>query len=98
MKKLSLVVALGGLLALPAFAQYPAGTPDKDRAAQPSTMGNPTPQEEVKTRKDAQGRTVTEDGRLVKPQPQKGEASTDPARHSAPGGLDDPSTDAGKLD
>jgi hypothetical protein len=89
---------LSALIALPALAQFPAGTPRDDTGSRPSTMGNPTPQEKVETRKDHQGRTVTEDGRLVVPQPGREESSTDPTRHSAPGGPDDTSTDAGKLE
>ncbi|MBU2014070.1 MAG: hypothetical protein KJ595_17980 [Gammaproteobacteria bacterium] len=98
MKKTMLTAILSGLVALPAMAQFPAGTPRDDTGSRPSTMGNPTPQEEVETRQDDQGRTVTKDGRLVAPQPGSEEKSTDPNRHSAPGGADDSSTDAGKLE
>ncbi|WP_278390180.1 hypothetical protein [Stutzerimonas kunmingensis] len=96
MKKTMLTAILSGLVALPAMAQFPAGT--DDTGSRPSTMGNPTPQEEVETRQDDQGRTVIKDGRLVAPQPGSEEKSTDPNRHSAPGGADDSSTDAGKLE
>lgn len=98
MKKTMLTAILSGLVALPAMAQFPAGTPRDDTSSRPSTMGNPTPQEEVETRQDDQGRTVTKDGRLVAPQPGSEEESTDPNRHSAPDGADDSSTDGGKLD
>jgi len=100
MQKSSLALVLAGVLTMPALAQYPAGTPGDDRASPPSTMGNPTPHEEVETRKDEQGRTVTEDGRpVVTPKhDREAEPSTDPTRHSAPGGHDDPSTSAGELD
>lgn len=98
MKTLLLTAILGAVLAAPALAQFPAGTPRDDTGSRPSPMGNPTPQEEVETRKDHQGRTVTEDGRPVAPQPDRDERSTDPDRHSAPGGPNDPSTDAGKLE
>ncbi|WP_278396192.1 hypothetical protein [Stutzerimonas kunmingensis] len=97
MKKSMLTAILSGLVALPAMAQFPAGTPRDDTGSRPSTMGNPTPQEEVETRQDDQGRTVTEDGRLVAPQPGE-DKSTDPNRHSEPGGPHDSSTDAGKLE
>jgi hypothetical protein len=98
MKRLMLAATLSALFATPSMAQFPAGTPRDDAGSRPSPMGNPTPQEEVETRKDHQGRTVTEDGRLVAPQPDSDEDSTDPARHSAPGGPNDTSTDAGKLE
>src|SRR5690606_20570422 len=85
MKRLMLTAILSALIATPAMAQFPAGTPRDDTGSRPSPMGNPTPQEEVETRKDHEGRTVTEDGRPVAPQPDE-ENSTDPTRHSAPGG------------
>jgi len=97
MNKLLLATLLSALVVTPAVAQFPAGTPRDDTGSRPSPMGNPTSQEKVETRKDQQGRTVTEDGRLVVPQPGE-EKSTDPARHSAPGGPNDTSTDAGKLE
>ncbi|MBE7377114.1 hypothetical protein [Pseudomonas lopnurensis] len=97
MKRLVLTVALSGLIALPAMAQFPAGTPEDDQGSAPSPMGNPTPQEEVETRKDHKGRTVTDDGRPVAPTNDEQE-STDPTRHSAPGGPNDPSTDPGTLE
>ncbi|MCD1610424.1 hypothetical protein [Stutzerimonas kunmingensis] len=97
MKKTMLTAILSAMVALPAMAQFPAGTPRDDTGSRPSPMGNPTPQEEVETRQDDQGRTVTEDGRLVAPQPGE-DKSTDPNRHSEPGGPHDSSTDAGKLE
>lgn len=98
MSRLALTFALSGLLAMPAFAQYPAGTAGDDRGSPPSSMGNPTPQEEVKTHTDEQGRTVTEDGRpVVNPQRHE-DGSTDSTRHADPGGPKDSSTDAGKLE
>lgn len=98
MKRLMLTAILSALIATPALAQWPAGTPRDDTGSRPSPMGNPTPQEEVETRKDHKGRTVTEDGRPVAPVGDKDEKSTDPNRHSAPGGPNDTSTDAGKVE
>lgn len=98
MKRLLLTAILNALVAAPAIAQFPAGTPRDGTGSRPSTMGNPTPQEEVETRTDEQGRTVTEDGRPVAPPMGEDENSTDPNRHSAPGGPNDTSTDAGKLE
>lgn len=98
MKRLLLSAMLSAMVAAPAMAQFPAGTPRDDTGSRPSPMGNPTPQEEVETRKDHKGRTVTEDDQLVAPQPGSEEPSTDPDRHSAPGGPNGTSTDAGKLE
>jgi len=98
MKRLMLTSILSALVALPVMAQFPAGTPRDDTGSRPSTMGNPTPQEEVETRKDHEGRTVIEDGRPVAPATGEDEKSTDPTRHSTPGGPNDTSTDAGKLE
>lgn len=98
MKKSILIIALTTLVAAPAFAQYPAGTPEDRQGAQPSTMGNPTPQETLETQKDHKGRTVTEDGHIV-PNPDDAEAdSKDPTRHSSPGGVSDPAADPGTLE
>lgn len=97
MKSLMLTAMLSALVAVPALAQFPAGTPRDDTGSRPSPMGNPTPQEEVETRKDYKGRTVTEDGQPVAPRMGE-EGSTDPTRHSAPGGPNDTSTDAGKVE
>lgn len=94
------------LMASSAFAQWPAGTPEDERGASPSTMGNPTPQETLDTHKDSQGRTVTEDGDLVseppateaEADPEADDASLDPGRHSGQGGPTDPASDPGTLE
>lgn len=101
-------LVFASLMASSAFAQWPAGTPEDDRGASPSPMGNPTPQETLDTHKDSQGRTVTEDGDLVSEPPKterEGEtasdvddASVNPGQHSGHGGPTDPSTDPGALE
>lgn len=69
MKKAAILMMLIGLLTQPAFAQWPAGTPAKDAGPQSSPMGNPAPQEEMKTHRNEKGELVTEDGRQVKGMP-----------------------------
>lgn len=100
-------LVFASLMASSAFAQWPAGTPEDDRGASPSTMGNPTPQETLDTHKDSLGRTVTEDGDLVSepPETERGgdtsdvdDASVNPDRHSGHGGTTDPSSDPGALE
>jgi hypothetical protein len=56
--------------ALPAIAQWPAGTPRDDTGARPSPMGNPTPMEKLETHRNEQGQIVTDDGRVVKGMPE----------------------------
>jgi len=101
MKKSILIIALSTLVAAPAFAQHPAGTPEDREGSSSSTMGNPAPQETVETQKDHKGRTVTEDGRPVA-QPDNGDDgdadSKDPTRHTSPGGVSDPASDPGSLE
>jgi len=60
------LAALFSLCASTAFAQFPAGTPRDDTGSRPSQMGNPTPQEEMKTYRNEKGELVIEDGRKVK--------------------------------
>lgn len=57
-----LISIFASVVASSAFAQWPAGTPEDEKGARPSPMGNPTPQETLETHKNNQGRTVTEDG------------------------------------
>jgi hypothetical protein len=62
-------IALAALLCLgaaSASAQFPAGTPRDDTGSRPSQMGNPTPQEEMKTYRNEKGELIIEDGRKVK--------------------------------
>lgn len=60
------LAALVSLCASTAFAQYPAGTPRDDKGSRPSQMGNPPPQEEMKTYRNEKGELVIEDGGKVK--------------------------------
>ncbi len=99
-------LVFASLMATSAFAQWPAGTPEDERGARPSPMGNPTPQETLDTHKDSQGRTVTEDGDPVaKPPKTEGESdpevqdpSVSPGRHSSHGGPTDSASDPGNLE
>lgn len=100
------IFLFASLMTTSAFAQWPAGTPEEERGARPSPMGNPTPQETLDTHKDSQGRTVTEDGDLVATPPNtEGESDPDvkdssvnPGRHSSHGGPTDPASDPGSLE
>ncbi len=106
MKKVIAAVALTGVFTGAAFAQWPAGTPESERGARPSPMGNPTPQEEVETRTDSQGRTVTEDGKPVKTlkgseadvDESADDPSVEPGRHSSHGGPTDSASDPGEIE
>lgn len=99
-------LVFASLMASSAFAQWPAGTPEDERGARPSPMGNPTPQETLDTHRDSQGRTVTEDGDFVsEPPATEGEADQDaddasvnPGRHSSHGGPTDSASDPGTLE
>ncbi len=101
-----MALIFASLMASSAFAQWPAGTPESEKGARPSPMGNPTPQETLDTHKDSQGRTVTEDGDLVATPPAtEGESdpgvddrSVQPGRHSSHGGPTDPASDPGELE
>jgi len=101
-----MTLVFASLVATAAFAQWPAGTPEEERGARPSPMGNPTPQETLDTHKDSQGRTVTEDGDPVATPPEtEGESDPDvqdpsvnPGRHSGHGGPTDPASDPGTLE
>ena len=93
------VLALASLMASSsAFAQWPAGTPEDQRGAMPSPMGNPTPQESVETKRDRDGRLVTEDGAPVTNMESETTPSHSPDRHSSPGGPTDPASDPGTLE
>ncbi|MCF7202500.1 hypothetical protein [Pseudomonas oligotrophica] len=99
MKRLILTLALSTVVALPAAAQWPAGTPRDDQGSPPSPSGNPAPQEEVETRRDHQGRLVTEDGKPVRNGTEEdADSSEQPDRHSAPGGPNDDSTSPGSIE
>jgi hypothetical protein len=101
-----LTLIFASAIASSAFAQWPAGTPEEEKGARPSPMGNPTPQETLETHKDSQGRTVTEDGDLVATPPAtEGESDPDvkdpsvqPGRHSSHGGPTDSASDPGSLE
>ena len=90
--------ALGAVLSLPAHAQAPAGTPGDGRGSISSPSGNPGPQEEVETRRNADGEVETLDGRPVNTRDgnmtNDGERDDSP-EHSSPGGPTDGGTDPG---
>ncbi|TLX61631.1 hypothetical protein DN820_20295 [Stutzerimonas nosocomialis] len=100
MKKLTASLLVSCLLTVPAvtFAQWPAGTPESERGAMPSTQGNPAPQEEVETRVDSQGRTVIEDGREVRGAGEAAGQAEQGGRHSGDGGITDSSSDPGQIE
>ncbi len=54
------------LLAIPALAQWPAGTPEERQGSYPSPTGNPAPMEEMEVHRSEDGRWVTEEGYEVK--------------------------------
>ncbi|MCQ4316015.1 hypothetical protein EA797_14615 [Stutzerimonas zhaodongensis] len=105
MKSITTLI-FASLVATSAFAQWPAGTPESEKGARPSPMGNPAPQETLDTHKDSQGRTVTEDGDLVATPPEtEGESdpevedrSVQPGRHSSHGGPTDTASDPGSIE
>lgn len=93
------ILTLTCLMVAPAaFAQWPAGTPEEKRGSPPSTMGNPTPQENLETQRDEEGRLKTEDGLPVKTLREENDPSLAPDRHSSPGGPSDPGSDPGTLE
>ncbi|KJH81908.1 hypothetical protein MCB86_00350 [Pseudomonas sp. KSR10] len=106
MNLIKILLLASAMASLPAFAQWPAGTPEEEKGARPSPMGNPTPQETLETHKDSKGRTVTEDGDVVSTPPKtEGESDPDvkdssvsPGRHSSHGGPTDPASDPGSLE
>ncbi|MGN2624310.1 hypothetical protein ACTCUN_14090 [Stutzerimonas balearica] len=99
MNRVVLTFALTALVALPAAAQWPAGTPRDDQGSRPSPMGNPTPQQEVETHRDDQGRVVTEDGKPVRSGAgADAEASERSTRHDGKGGPHDESTSSGSVE
>ncbi|AHL75659.1 hypothetical protein CH92_11300 [Stutzerimonas stutzeri] len=106
MKSITTLVLASLMASSPVFAQWPAGTPEDEKGARPSPMGNPTPQETLETHKDSKGRTVTEDGDVVSTPPKtEGESDPDvndssvnPDRHSSHGGPTDPASDPGTLE
>lgn len=99
MNRVVLTFALTALVALSAAAQWPAGTPRDDQGSRPSPMGNPTPQQEVETHRDDQGRVVTEDGKPVRSGAgADAEASERSTRHDDQGGPHDESTSSGAVE
>lgn len=99
MNRVVLTFALTALVALSAAAQWPAGTPRDDQGSRPSPMGNPTPQQEVETHRDDQGRVVTEDGKPVRSGAgADAEASERSTRHDDKGGPHDESTSSGSVE
>jgi len=101
MNRSLLTLSLAVLLAATqqAAAQWPAGTPRQDTGSRPSPMGNPTPQQEVETHRDDQGRVVTEDGKPVRSGAgADAEASERSTRHDDQGGPHDESTSSGSVE
>lgn len=99
MNRVVLTFALNALVALPAAAQWPAGTSRDDQGSRPSPMGNPTPQQDVETHRDDQGRVVTEDGKPVRSGAgADAEASERSTRHDDKGGPHDESTSSGSVE
>lgn len=91
-------VLLASIISAPAFAQWPAGTPENSDASRPSPMGTPTPQQELDTHVNSRGEVVTEDGDKVRIMPNSEMKPGMSTEHSGPGGPLDESTDAGTLE
>lgn len=84
-----------------AQAQAPAGSPDNDEGSASSPSGSPGMQEEIRTKRNPEGRVTTEDGHPVNTR--DGNHTNDGKRdgspeHSSPGGPTDPGSDPGELD
>lgn len=93
-----LLGALCAAFSFSAQAQPPAGTPGDGRGSVSSPSGNPAPQEEVETRRNADGEVETLDGRPVNTRDgnmtNDGDRDDSP-KHSSPGGPTDEASDPG---
>lgn len=104
MKKTLFSLLVSGLIMSPAFAQWPAGTPEERQGAYPSPSGNPAHTEELDTYTDSQGRVRTEEGYPVETSPSGDEGTTwstegnGTDRHSSPGGPVDDATSPGTIE
>ncbi|MBF8163660.1 hypothetical protein [Ectopseudomonas hydrolytica] len=98
---LALLLCSAFALSSHAHAQAPAGTEESGRGSVSSPSGNPAPQEELETYRDADGKVRTQDGRPVNTRDgnmtNDGKRDDSPER-SGPGGTLDDATDPAAIE